>query len=596
MTAAALLVGLVPAASVAQETDPRQGLAPGTDNTNDPTQVVPNADAATASFNMEHLANRTKPVWAANAGAFNFSNIGSDLAFTGDFAISGNYLGFGVFDISDPTDPELVTVVNCPGGQGDVSVYGDLLFMSVESKRSNDSCASTTQSQGWSGLRIFDISDITSPTYVAAVNTCRGSHTHTVVEDPDDDANVYVYIQGTAGVRSGTGPWQMGCVNTVTSSIDRSLFLDEDGNPIPTSRFQIEVIKVPLAAPETAAIVSEPRVVSDPDTGNPHGLWEGGNHGPGTQSTAATDACHDITAYPEIGLAAGACEGNGILLDISDPAEPVRIDDVIDPNFAYWHSATFNNDGTKVVFTDEWGGGLGARCRQTDPENWGADAIFDIVDTDDGKRMEFRSHYKVPNVQATNETCVAHNASLVPVPGRDVMVQAWYEGGVSVFDFTDSSDPVEIAFFDRGPYHPTQLPAGGYWSAYWYNGNVFGNEIFLGFDSFGLTDSEHLSANELEATRAVTFDEFNAQAQTRITWAPSFVLSRAYLDQLVRADAISASDQEQVTKFLDRAEQFKDGPQRNAALATLHALANQLRSAEQATLANSLRELVAAMR
>ncbi len=521
VVAVMVMVGMFSAIPASAQTDPRQGLTPGTDNTNNTTQIIPNGDAATVSFNMDLVAHRNKPVWMANAGAFNQSNIGSDLAFTGNYALSGNYLGFGVFDISDPTNPVLTTIVNCPGGQGDLSVYGDLLFVSVESKRSDSSCASTTLSQGWAGIRIFDISDVTNPQYVGAVNTCRGSHTHTVVEDPDDDENVYVYVSGTAAVRTGTGLWQMGCVNTVTSSNNRALFLDAEGNPVPTSRFQVEVIKVPLAAPATAAIVKEARVMSDPVTNNPHGLWEGGNHGTGTQTTTATDACHDITAYPEIGLAAGACEGNGILIDISDPANPVRIDAVIDTNFSYWHSATFNNDGTTVIFTDEWGGGGAARCRPQDPDNWGANAIFDIVDTDAGKKMEFRSHYKVPNVQANNEVCVAHNGSLVPVPGRDIMVQAWYEGGTSVFDFTDSSNPVEIAYFDRGPYNPTQSPAGGYWSSYHYNGYIYGNEIFLGFDSFKLTASDFLSQAEIDASDEIHYDEFNAQAQVGYEWGPS---------------------------------------------------------------------------
>ncbi len=572
---------------VTAQTDPRQGLTPGTDNTNNTTQIVPNADAATAAFNVDHLAWRSKPVWAVSPGAFNQSNIGSDLAFKDNYALLGNYLGFGVIDISEPDDPTLVTIVNCVGGQGDLSVYGNLLFQSVESKRSDNTCASSTLGQGWAGIRIYDITDVTNPQYVGAVNTCRGSHTHTVVEDPNDDENVYIYVSGTAAVRTGTGPWQMGCINTPTGN-NPDLFLDADGNPVPTSRFQVEVIKVPLAAPQNAAIVNEARLMKNHTTNNPHGLWAGGNHGTGTQSTTATDACHDITAYPEIGLAAGACEGNGILIDISDPANPVRIDEVLDPNFAYWHSATFNNDGTKVVFTDEWGGGVQARCRPQDPVNWGADAIFDIVQTEDGPKMEFRAHYKVPNVQANNETCVAHNGSLVPVPGRDIMVQAWYEGGLSVWDFTDSSNPVEIAFFDRGPYHPTQMPAGGYWSVYHYNGNIYGNEIFLGFDSFKLTPSDFLSEAEIAASDEVVWDEFNAQAQVAFSWGPSANVVGAYRDQLVRSGDISDAAVLRVNEFLDAVDAAGTARQMRAAANLGYHVASRLDADTQGDLIDAI--------
>jgi hypothetical protein len=588
----AMVVGLLAPAGAAAQTDPREGLAPGTDfSSGGNAFTVPNADAETAEVNMELLANRPKPAWTNAAGqesaaaAFNYSNINSDLAFTGDIAVSGNYRGFGLYDVSDPTSPELVTTVNCPGGQGDPSVYGDLLFLSVEGGGRVD-CGSGADATAFRGVRIFDISDLANPQYVGGVQTCRGSHTHTVVEDPSRDDVVYIYVSGTASVRSAAQ--LAGCTNPVTSSNNRALFLDANGDPIPTSRFQVEVIEVPLDAPEDAAVINEARLMADPETGNPHGLWEGGNYGPGTQSSAATDACHDITAYPEIGLAAGACEGNGMLIDITDPRNPVRVDEVADPNFAYWHSATFSNDGDKVIFTDEWGGGVGARCRPTDPDNWGANAIFDVVQTDDGPRMEFASYYKIPNVQTTIETCVAHNGSLVPVPGRDVMVQAWYEGGVSVFDFTDSANPTEIAFFDRGPYSDV-FHQGGYWSAYWHNGNIYGNEIFLGFDSFGLQASEFLTQNELDATREVRTDETNAQAQERIEWAPSFALVRAYADQAERA-GLETNHVNNVRRFVDRAERFSTGPQARAAVANLNAVANQVRG-DAPTLAGALNDL-----
>ena len=361
-------------------------------------------------------------------GLLNFGN--TDLAFAGDQVFVGSYHGFNTYRVEVPASPQLVTSVVCPGGQGDVSVVGNLLIMSVEQTRGRLDCglqgvAEPVSDQRFRGVRIFDIGDMRMPRQVAAVQTCRGSHTHTVVTDPDDAGNIYVYGSGTGGVRS-----------------DEELEGCSDESPAEnpeSALFRIDVIRVPLANPEDAAVVSRPLVFRDSETGRAGGLWPGGDHGPGTQRTAETSRCHDITAFPEIGLAAGACSGNGILLDLSDPVNPVRLDDVIDPSFAYWHSATFNNDGTKVIFTDEWGGGGRPRCRASDPREWGANAIYDIVD---GK-MEFRSHYKLPAPQTETENCVAHNGSLVPVPGRDIMVQAWYQGGISVFDFTDSANPVE---------------------------------------------------------------------------------------------------------------------------------------------------------
>src|SRR5438874_8549602 len=432
----------------------------------------------------------------------------------------------------------------CPGGQGDVSVYKNLLFMSVEQPNGRLDCGTQgfppappapepaagqerkpnpppAQKDRFRGVRIFDISDVRNPKQVAAVQTCRGSHTHTLVIDPNDKANLYVYGSGTSSVRSADE--LAGC---------SGLKPDEDPN---TALFSIDVIKVPLASPEKAAIVNRPRIFADPKSGAIAGLEKGGERGPGAQPSRVTNQCHDITVFPEIGLAAGACSGNGILLDIADPVHPVRLDDAADKNFAYWHSATFNNGGTKVIFTDEWGGGTRPRCRATDPLNWGADAIFDVVD---GK-LRFASYYKMPAVQTEQENCVAHNGSLVPVPGRDIMVQGWYQGGVSVFDFTDSAKPLEIAFFDRGPIDAKNLMIGGYWSAYWYNGNIYGSEIARGIDVFRLKPTEHLSQNRIDAAALVRSEEVNTQLQTKIAWPAATVVARAYLDQLTRAKAIA---------------------------------------------------------
>ena len=514
-----------------------------------PTEPVADAEP-TEQDEQNEAADEDEP---ARRGLLNFAN--TDLAFAGDVLFEGNYHGFSTYRVEVPASPQLVSSVVCPGGQGDVSVVGDLLIMSVEQTRGRLDCglqgvAEPVSEARFRGIRIFDISDLRLPRQLAAVQTCRGSHTHTVVTDPDDEGNIYVYGSGTSSVRPGDE--LEGCSDESPS---------EDPN---TALFRIDVIQIPLTRPEEARIVGRPYIFRDPESGAIAGLWKGGDHGPGTQSTRQTSQCHDITAYPEMGLAAGACSGNGILLDISDPINPVRLDEVVDPGFAYWHSATFNNDATKVIFTDEWGGGGRARCRASDPREWGADAIFDIVD---GK-MEFRSHYKLPAPQTEQENCVAHNGSLVPVPGRDIFVQAWYQGGISVVDFTDSSNPVEIAFFDRGPLNPDRLVMAGYWSAYWYRGFIYGTEIVRGLDVLELLPSEYLTRDEIAAASLVAPATFNAQQQRRIDWPARPLVARVYLDQLGRSDAIAAERRVALSDLLDRTDQMlADGSRTDAAIA-----------------------------
>jgi len=483
-----------------------------------------------------------------------FSN--TDMGFQGNLAFVGNYHGFNIYDISDPANPVLRTSVVCPGGQGDLSVFGDLVFMSAQETRGRLDCGTqgveeTVSDERFRGVRIFDISDLDSPQQVAAIQTCRGSHTHTLVTDPNDLETLYVYNSGTSGSRSGEE--LEGCVDV------------RDPDDPTTAYWSIDVIRVPLATPEQAELIDSPRVFADDATGRIAGLWQGGDHGDGTQSTRDTNMCHDITAYPEIGLAAGACSGNGILFDISNPAVPVRVDEVVDPNFAYWHSATFNNDGTKVIFTDEWGGGGAPRCLATDQPEWGANAIFDIVD---GK-MQLASYYKLPAPQSELENCVAHNGSLVPVPGRDIKVQAWYQGGVSVFDFTDTANPYEIAFFDRGPLSDEELHTGGYWSTYWYNGHVYGSEISRGLDVLELVPSDYLSENELAAARLVQFHEFNPQHQPAMHWPADMVVARAYFDQLVRNDGLSRDRATEVAAQMDRIDAMPAGAEKRAELSEL---------------------------
>ena len=497
-----------------------------------------------------------------------FSN--TDLLFSDDYLIAGNYHGFNTYDISNPDSPEHIASVVCPGGQGDVSLVGDLIIMSVQEVRGRLDCGlegvpESVSNDRVRGIRIFDVSDFRNPTQVAAVQTCRGSHTHTVAQDADENGNIYVYVSGTSRVRDD---------EELAGCSDDSPFENPE-----SALFRIEVIEIPEDNPAEAKIVNRPFIFSDPDSGTLAGLWDGGDHGEGTQTTSQTNQCHDITTYPEIGLAAGACSGNGILLDISDPADPKRLDQVIDPGFAYWHSATFNNDGTKVIFTDEWGGGGRPRCRAQDPLTWGADAFYDIVE---GK-LEFRSHYKMSAPQTETENCVAHNGSLIPVPGRDIFVQAWYQGGVSVVDFTDSANPVEIAFFDRGPIDTEELITAGYWSTYWYNGRIYGTEISRGLDVFEMQPSDFLTENEIAAASLEALKgTVNAQTQERITWPAEPVVARAYQDQLLRTGAIDEAQSRELSEALNRAQRLleRGNSNRNAA-SELEALAGRFEASAQ---------------
>lgn len=473
----------------------------------------------------------------------------SDMAFQGNRLFMGNFYGMNIYDISDPAKAKLLTSMVCPGGQGDVSVHKNLMFMSVEMPNGRLDCgtqafpapaagqAPAAEKDRFRGVRIFDISDIQNPKQVGAVQTCRGSHTHTLVVDPKDKKNVYIYVSGTSFVRSSDE--LAGCSGGPP---------DKDPN---TALFRIDVIKVPLAAPEKAQVVSGPRIFMDPKTGALNALNNAGTHSKdGITKPEDTDQCHDITVYSALGLAAGACSGNGILLDIKDPVNPKRIDAVNDPNYAYWHSAAFSNDGKKVVFTDEWGGGLSARCRANDPNKWGANAIFRL----NNNKLTFANYYKMPAAQGDSENCVAHNGSLVPVPGRDIKVQAWYQGGISVMDFTDADKPVEIAYFDRGPIDPNMIVDGGHWSAYWYNGHIYGSEIARGLDVFELTPTDNLTQNEIDAAKAVRVAELNVQNQEKIEWPRKLVVAKAYVDQLERSQGLPSDRITAIREAIQKAE------------------------------------------
>ncbi|MFZ0520859.1 MAG: hypothetical protein WAL95_07535 [Candidatus Acidiferrales bacterium] len=528
-----------------------------------------------------------------------FSN--SDMAFEGNHLFQGNFYGINIYDISDPAKASLLTSMVCPGGQGDVSVYKNLLFMSVEMPNGRLDCGAqgfpaepapppptpgqprkrplpAAQADRFRGVRIFDISDIKNPKQVAAVQTCRGSHTHTLVVDPNDKDNVYIYVSGTSFVRQSEE--LAGCSDEAPA---------KDPN---TALFRIDVIKVPVAAPQDAKIVSSPRVFMDARTGAINGLNNGGSHGRDAtkpnEKPEDTNQCHDITVYTAIGLAAGACEGNGILLDIKDPVHPKRVDAVNDPNYSYWHSATFSNDGSKVVFTDEWGGGLGARCRPNDPNHWGADAIFHLSDD----KLTFADYYKLPAAQTDTENCVAHNGSLVPVPGRDIEVQAWYQGGISVMDFTDAAHPYEIAYFDRGPIDPKILVLGGDWSGYWYNGYIYGSEIARGLDVFELTPTKALTQNEIDAAKSIQVSDLNVQDQQKIVWPSTLVVAKAYVDQLERSQALPA---ERVTELRTAIQSAEDSHMNKSKVAKLRKMAPSVEkdatTAKSPTDAKRLRDL-----
>ncbi|MGX5183000.1 LVIVD repeat-containing protein [Streptomyces avermitilis] len=430
---------------------------------------IPGQDEIVHSDNIEHVANIPKEA---------FTGFNSDLAFQGKYAFAGNYDGFRIFDISNPRAPRTVAQVLCPGSQNDISVSGDLLFLSTDSSRSDSSCNSTTQpateKSSWEGMKVFDISDKANPKYVAAVETACGSHTHALVPER---RNVYVYV---------------------SSYSPNAAFPDcqppHDG---------ISVIKVPRKAPEKAAVVSFPVLFPG------EGQDGGGNPGsPTNPGVAKTTGCHDITVLPSKDLAAGACMGDGILFSIKDPEHPKVIDQVEDNvNFAFWHSATFNQKANKVVFTDELGGGGAATCNATVGPNRGADGIYDIVGKGEKRKLVFKSYYKIPRHQADTENCVAHNGSLIPVKGKDLMVQAWYQGGVSVWDFTDSAHPEEIAYFERGPLSTGTLSVAGSWSAYYYNGYIYSNDIAKGFDVLKITDRRS------DPAKRVHLRELNVQTQ-----------------------------------------------------------------------------------
>jgi hypothetical protein len=569
-------VPLPPMATAPSTTDPRVGLRAGITN------------AGEAAHNIVLVSHSAKPsILDGEGGPRGLTFANSDLAFRGNYVFQGNFSGFQIWDISNPASPVLTKTVVCGTGQGDPSIFGNLLFISSESTGDRTDCgtggvAEKVSKDRMVGVRIFDVSDISNPRKVFDVQTCRGSHTHTLVQDPNDKSVVYVYVSGSAGVRS---PDELaGCMDFPIDSAN-------------TARFRIEVIRVPLAHPEEAKVVSYARIFNDLTAPTAHGAAPSDvaapprtpRPGAAAGPRGGPNQCHDITVYSAIGLAGGACGGYGLLLDIHDPVNPKRIQAVGDTNFAFWHSATFNNDGSKVLFTDEWGGGTSPKCRADDPIDWGGDAIFSIQNG----RMVQGAYFKMPAAQTKNENCVAHNGSLVPVPGRDIMAQGWYQGGIDVIDFTDASHPYEIAYFDRGPVDSTKLVTAGDWAAYWYNGHIIASEIARGLDIFELRPSEYLSQNEIDAAKLVHWNEFNPQNQPKIVWPPAFPVVRSYLDQLVRGSGLARARTSAIANDLNSAEKMTGAGRRSA----LNALAGQLdNDAQGAADAKRVRAMAAAVR
>ncbi|MEQ8403979.1 MAG: hypothetical protein RKE49_02695 [Oceanicaulis sp.] len=544
LTCSAALAALTAGAAFAKDdaVDPREGLAPGLYDAGEAAEGMELVHfiASPEGFNDPAAITRRSNFMEGAEPAYSpLALANTDLAFADGKVFMGSYHGFNVYDTTVEGEPAHIASIVCPGGQGDVAVHGDLLFMSVEQNRGRLDCGTQgaegdVNEERFRGVRIFDISDLSNPVQVGAVQTCRGSHTHTLVPHPSDDGVLYVYNQGTSAPR--TGEELEGCSTG-----------GPDENP-ETALYSIDIIKVPLDNPAAAEIIDSPRIFEDRETGEIAGLWRGGRMGIRTQRTASTNHCHDITVYPEMNLAAGACSGNGILLDISDPENPVRIADTFDPDMAYWHAAIFNNDADAVVFTDEWGGGIGPMCHADSPEEWGANYIATI---EDGAFVG-QSLFKIPNVQTPVENCVAHNGSLVPVPGRDLLIQSWYQGGLSLIDFTDPANPFEVGFFDRGPIVEEELAVAGHWSAYWHNGRIYASEIARGLDVLRLTANDHLSEAEIKAAEAVMNAVHNPQTQERISWDDSAWVGLSYLDQLDRADALEAGLSRAARTLLDR--------------------------------------------
>ena len=562
--AVSLLV--VPALLMAQTypgtDDPRSSLAPG------------RLDAGVAVHNMRLVS--FSPKAAAHDTARGLTFINSDLAFRDRYVYQGNFAGFTIWDVSNPAEPRLVSAMHCINAQGDPSIWGDLLFLSAEGRGNRNDCAAggvQDPADHMAGIRIYDVSDPAAPRLVMNVQTCKGSHTHTIVPDPNDDSVIYIYVSGNQGARPEE---ELAGCRAGTDPADTT-----------NSLYRLDVIRVPLANPEQSEVVTGARIFTGLDAA-PRAAGR-----PARRPRASADSarpvsaptgprnCHDVTAYPAVGLLAGACASYGLLVDISDPLSPVRLDAVADTNFSLWHTAVFSNDGKKVVFTDEWGGGTGPMCQATSMMEMGGNTVLTI-----GADRQYTQHayFKIPTAQTAEENCVSHNGGLIPVPGRDIMVQGWYQGGVSVMEFTDPDNPRELAYFDRGSIDAPAAAGdsaargrasrtiGGSWGAYWWNGLIYSSELDRGLDVLEMLPSDLLSENEIAAAKLVRFEQYNPQTQPKIDWPAAFPVVRAYLDQLVRNDGLAAERTADIASALDAAERQTGAARRSA----LEALARQV--------------------
>jgi hypothetical protein len=554
--------------------DPRSNLKPG------------RLDAGVAASNMRLVSFSPKPAQFDSARGLTFIN--SDVAFgNSHYAYQGNFAGFTVWDVSNPAKPVIASVVECITSQGDPSIIGNLLFVSAEGAGNRNDCGKggvQDPKDHMTGIRIYDVSNPSAPKLIKNVQTCKGSHTHTVIPSPTDKKIVYIYVSGQQAARPETE--LAGCKNGT-----------DPADPT-NSLYQLDIIKVPLDHPEQAAVIPGARIFTGlegapacitfcapPDTRRPAGGGRGRRGGaPGDSANPAAVMlntgprnCHDVTAYPAMHLLAAACSSHAIMVDISNPEKPVRLSAITDTNnFQSRHTAGFSNDGKKTLWTDEWGGGTGPMCQAGSIMELGGNTI--VTASADYKKLTQRAYFKLPTAQSAQENCVSHNGGLIPVPGRDLYVQGWYQGGIDVMDFTDADHPFEIAYFDRGPIdepndttnanNRSRYTIGGSWGAYYWNGYVYSSELDRGFDIFELTPSPQLSANELAAAKLVTLKEYNPQSQPKLVWPAAFPVVRSYLDQLVRNEGLAADRTTAVSAALDAAEK-KSGAARAAALTKL---------------------------
>ena len=568
LTLAATIVipSLLAAQTYPKGDDPRDNLKPG------------RLDAETAAKNMRLVSFSPKPAEFDTTRGLTFVN--SDLAFGGKYVYQGNFAGFTIWDISNPAGPVLASVVPCITSQGDPSIYGNLLFISAEGGGNRNDCGKggvKEPKDHMAGVRIFDVSNPKKPKLVKNVQTCKGSHTHTIVPSKKDKGVIYLYVSGSQGARPET---ELAGCKEGTDAADES-----------NSLYRLDVIKVTLAHPEKAEVVTGARIFTGLDPApRAAGRAERGGGRPGADPNAPPAPtgprnCHDVTAYPDKNLLAGACGSYGLLVDISNPEKPVRLDAQADTNFSLWHTAVFSNDGKKVVFTDEWGGGTSPMCQKSSMLEMGGNTILTV---DDKGKYKQHSYFKIPSSQTAQENCVSHNGGLIPVPGRDIMVQGWYQGGVDVMEFTDPDHPQELAYFDRGSIDPapggsdvpvapaTTAPGGGRgrgtiggsWGAYYWNGMIYSSELDRGFDVMELTPSDKISANEIAAAKLVTFKQYNPQSQPKIVWPAAFPVVRSYLDQLVRGNGLDAARTTAIDNALTAAER-QTGAARGASLRKL---------------------------